>query len=106
MSTSIKLSASTTASTKNIDPKIRDWFKSVRSKNGIPFAVISLTAQNHMRGTSEGGYEVPIAGEWKKSPFEAIVYNAGNPRERRSCGMLKQGENTYHIRCFVPGGGV
>jgi len=91
---------------ENIDPKIRDWFKSVRSKNGIPCCDIADGHRTTWRGTSEGGYEVPIAGEWRKVPSEAIVYNAGNPTGEAIVWYVKQGENTYHIRCFVPGGGV
>jgi len=90
----------------SIDPKIRDWFKSVRSKNGIPCCDMADGHRTTWRGTSEGGYEVPIADEWRKVPPEAIVYNAGNPTGEAIVWYVKQGENIYHIRCFVPGGGV
>jgi hypothetical protein len=91
---------------QNLDPKIRDWFKSVRSKNGVPCCDIADGHRTTWRGTSEGGYEVPIAGEWRKVPPEAIVLNAGNPTGEAIVWYVKQGENVYYIRCFVPGGGV
>jgi hypothetical protein len=91
---------------QNLDPKIRDWFKSVRSKNGVPCCDIADGHRTTWRGTSEGGYEVPIAGEWRKVPPEAIVLNAGNPTGEAIVWYVRQGENVYLIRCFVPGGGV
>jgi len=91
---------------QNIDPKVRDWFKSIHSPKGVPCCDIADGHRTTWRGTSEGGYEVPIADEWRKVPPEAIVYNAGNPTGEAIVWYVKQGENTYHIRCFVPGGGV
>lgn len=91
---------------ESIDPKIRDWFKSVRSPHGIPCCDIADGHRTTWRGTSEGGYEVPIQGQWRKVPPEAVVLNAGNPVGEAIVWYVKQGENVYYIRCFVPGGGV
>jgi hypothetical protein len=91
---------------QSVDPKIRDWFRSVRSPKGINCCDIADGHRTTWRGTSEGGYEVPIQGEWRKVPPEAIVLNAGNPTGEAIVWYVKQGENVYHIRCFVPGGGV
>ena len=49
------------------------------------------------------GYWVPIEGEWRQVPAEAIVYNAGNPVGEAVVWYVRQGVNTYYIRCFVPG---
>lgn len=89
----------------NVDPKVRDWFKSVRSRNGIPCCDIADGHSTTWRGTSEGGYEVPIEGEWRHVPPEAIVYNAGNPTGEAVVWFVRQGVGIYHIRCFVLGAG-
>ena len=91
---------------QNLDPKVRDWFKSVRSPKGVPCCDIADGHRTTWRGTSEGGYEVPIADEWRKVPPEAVVLNAGNPTGEAIVWYVRQGENVYYIRCFVPGGGV
>ncbi len=49
---------------------------------------------------------MPIAGEWREVPPEAVVYNAGNPVGEAVVWYVQQGPNIYYIRCFVPGGGV
>jgi len=91
---------------ESIDPKIRDWFKSVRSKNGIPCCDIADGHRTDYDQKPDNHYWVPIAGEWRQVPTEAVVENAGNPTGEAIVWYVKQGENTYHIRCFVPGGGV
>src|SRR5882672_11137497 len=91
---------------QSLDPKIRDWFKSVRSKNGIPCCDIADGYRTDYDQKPDNHYWVPIAGEWRQVPTEAVVENAGNPTGEAIVRYVKQGENTYHIRCFVPGGGV
>ena len=99
----------------NVPDNIRSWFKSVRSPHGIPCCDMSdghRTAYD-MRsciaredGRSPLCYWVPIEGEWRQVPPEAIVYNAGNPVGEAVVWYVQQGANSFHIRCFVPGGGV
>jgi len=91
---------------QNLDPKIIDWFKSVRSKSGVPCCDIADGHRTDYDQKPDNHYWVPIAGEWRQVPTEAIVENAGNPTGEAIVWYVKQGENIYHIRCFVPGGGV
>ena len=51
-------------------------------------------------------YWVPIEGEWRQVPTEAIVHNAGNPIGEAVVWYVRQGPDSVYIRCFVPGGGV
>lgn len=90
----------------DVPANIRSWFKSVRSPNGIPCCDISDGHRTTWRGDKDGGYEVPIEGEWHRVPPEAIVYNAGNPTGEAVVWYVRQGAQAYYIRCFVPGGGV
>ena len=88
---------------QNIDPKIRDWFKSVRSPQGVPCCDISdghLTIWDKKPGNNN--YWVPIGGEWKEVPPEAVIYNTANPMGESIVWYVKQAPNTYYIRCFVP----
>ena len=95
----------------DVPDNIRSWFKSVKSPNGVPCCDIADGHRTTWRGTPEGGYEVPINGEWAPVPPESIVYNAGNPTgEAIVWYVLKDATapflGRWHIRCFVPGGGV
>src|SRR5215475_14741722 len=89
----------------DVPDHIRSWFKSVRSPHGVPCCDI---ADRHRTDYDmrPDGYWVPIKGEWRRVPPEAIVYNAGNPVGEAVVWYVQQGANTYYIRCFVPGGGV
>jgi hypothetical protein len=58
------------------------------------------------QGPGESGYWVPIENEWRPVPADAVVHNAGNPVGEAVVWYVRQGENTFYIRCFVPGGGV
>ena len=89
----------------NVPPDIRAWFKGVMAPNGVPCCDI---ADGHrtafeMRST---GYWVPIEGEWLPVPQEAVVHNAGNPVGEAVVWYVRQGDNSFYIRCFVPGEGV
>jgi hypothetical protein len=90
----------------DVPANIRSWFKGVRSPHGIPCCDISDGHRTTWRGDKDGGYEVPIEGEWHHVPPEAIIYNAGNPTGEAVVWYVRQGADTYYIRCFVPGGGV
>lgn len=94
----------------NLDPQTREWFRSVRSPHGVPCCDI---ADGHrtdydIRGD---GYWIPNPlkpgkDNWIHVPSEAVVYNAGNPVGEAVVWYVPQGDDTYYIRCFVPGGGV
>jgi hypothetical protein len=90
---------------KDVPDNVRSWFKSIRSPHGVPCCDI---ADGHRTDYDmrPDGYWVPIAGEMRHVPPEAIVYNAGNPVGEAVVWYVRQGANTYYIRCFVPGGGV
>jgi hypothetical protein len=90
----------------DVPANIRSWFKGVRSPHGVPCCDIADGHRTTWRGNKEGGYEVPIEGEWRLVPPESIVYNAGNPTGEAIVWYVRQGTNAYYIRCFVPGDGV
>lgn len=91
----------------DVPDNVRSWFKSVRSPRGVPCCD---EADGHRttwdKHPGSDNYWVPIEGEWREVPPEAVVYNAGNPVGEAVVWYVKQGTNTYYIRCFVPGGGV
>jgi hypothetical protein len=88
-----------------VPDSVRSWFKSVRSPHGVPCCDISDGHRTSYDIRSDG-YWVPIEGEWRPVPPEAIVYNAGNPVGEAVVWYVRQGSNAFYIRCFVPGGGV
>lgn len=89
----------------NLSDAQKSWFKSVRSPHGIPCCDI---ADGHRTDYEirPDGYWVPIAEKLRHVPPEAIVHNAGNPVGEAIVWYVQQGQDTYYIRCFVPGGGV
>lgn len=89
----------------NVPENIRSWFKSVQSPKGVPCCDIADGHRTTWRGGKDGGYEVPIDGEWLAVPSEAIVYNAGNPVGEAIVWYTKYSGKIF-IRCFVPGDGV
>lgn len=88
----------------NVPDHIRAWFKSVRSKSGIPCCDIAdgHPTESDIRGDD---YWVPINGTWMPVPKEAVVTNFGNPVGQAIVWYSDMG-GTVFIRCFVPGGGV
>ena len=89
----------------DIPDNVRSWLKNVRSPHGVPCCDVSDGHRTAYDIRSDG-YWVTIEGEWRKVPPESIVYNAGNPVGEAVVWYVPQGENSYFIRCFVPGGGV
>lgn len=83
----------------NVDPKIRQWFKSVRSPTGIPCCDIADGRRTVWRAAPipPGGYEVFVDNEWLPVPPEAIVLGANNPTGD-SIVWLRQDKV---VRCFV-----
>jgi hypothetical protein len=84
---------------------VRSWFRGVRAPSGVPCCDISDGHRTAYDIRSDG-YWVPIGGAWQHVPEEAVVHNAGNPVGEAVVWYVRQGEGTYYIRCFVPGGGV
>ena len=89
-----------------VPDNVRSWFKSVRSPHGVPCCDISDGHRTSYDMRSDNHYWVPIEGEWRQVPSEAIVYNAGNPVGEAVVWYVRQGPDAVYIRCFVPGGGV
>jgi len=91
----------------DVPDHIRSWFKSVRSPNGVPCCDIADGHQTTWdKRPGNNNYWVPIAGEWREVPPEAVVYNAGNPTGESIVWYIQEFHNVYRIRCFVPGGDV
>jgi hypothetical protein len=90
-----------------VPDNVRSWFKSVRSPHGVPCCDIAdghrTTWDKH---PGDERYWVPIEGEWRPVPADAVVHNAGNPVGEAVVWYVRQGGDTFYIRCFVPGGGV
>src|SRR5258708_15119277 len=86
---------------ENADPNVRAWFKSVRSPHGVPCCDISDGHRTAFEMRPDG-YYVPIEGEWRQVPPEAIVYNAGNPVGEAVVWYVRQSPGALFIRCFVP----
>jgi hypothetical protein len=99
----------------DVSPTVRAWFKSVRSPQGVPCCDVAdgHRTDYELRPT---GYWVPVPElppsryNWMQVPPEAVVHNAGNPVGEAVVWYARQttseGRATFHIRCFVPGGGV
>jgi hypothetical protein len=87
---------------------IQQWYKSVRSPNGVPCCDIADGHKTEYRVEADGIYWVPIEGNWLPVPRESVVYTAGNPEDSAVVWYIKQGGagDSWHIRCFVPNGGV
>jgi hypothetical protein len=91
----------------NLSPEQKAWFKSVRSPHGVPCCDVSDGHRTTWRADPVNGhYWIPIEGEWREVPPEAVVNNAGNPVGEAVVWYIRQGPDAVYIRCFVPSGGV
>lgn len=88
---------------ENSDPAIRKWFKNQMSRQGILCCDIADGHYTNWRGTTEGGYEVPIDGTWIAVPEQAVIYNSHNPTGEAVVWYTKFPDHGLVIRCFVPG---
>ena len=90
---------------KDVDPSTRQWFESVRSQHGVPCCSV---ADGHLTDyvIKPDGYWVPIDGEMRHVPPEAVVRGAGNPFDVGVVWYVIQNGSTYFIRCFVPNSDV
>lgn len=98
---------------EGVDPQIRSWFEGVKSKNGVPCCSMADGHRTDFKVDESGVYFVPIANEWVRVPPEAVITSQGNPNDAAIVWYVKQGaaplsgkSDTYHVRCFVPVGGV
>src|ERR1700733_2967907 len=89
----------------DVPANVRTWFKNVRSPQGIPCCDMADGHRTQFEMRTDG-YWVPIDGEWRHVPSEAIVQSAGNPVGEAVVWFAVLCGNTYHIRCFVPGSGA
>jgi hypothetical protein len=90
----------------NVDPQIRQWFKSVRNPQGIPCCDTADGHPTEWRSNETGGYDAMIEGKWVAVPHHAVVRTT-NPTGKAVIwyetmrSPLYAGP-TYVIRCFVP----
>lgn len=94
---------------ENVDPKIRNWFKSIRSPHGVPCCDIGDGHYTTWRQSEFEGheYDVPIEGVWTPVPNEAIIKNTNNPTNEAIVWYVNQGgAHNWYIRCFVLGPGA
>lgn len=89
---------------QNVDPKIRDWYKSVRSPNGIPCCDIADGHSITWRPSQVSGYEfeVLIEENWIPVPPEAVIKGIPNPTGSAVVWYIKYND-MIHIRCFILG---
>lgn len=89
----------------NVDPATRQWFKSLKNKQGMPCCDTADGHRTTWRASEDGGYEVPINGKWVKVPPEAVLTNTGNPTGEAIVWYAPDIGGMF-IRCFVPSDGV
>lgn len=89
---------------KNAPDHVRQWFRSVKSKTGVPCCDIADGYRAEW-DIQAGTYRVRIEGEWLDVPPEAVVDNAGNPTGDAVVWFTTYTGKVF-IRCFVPGSGT
>lgn len=92
---------------EGVDPKLRSWFQGVKSPHGVPCCDIS---DGHVttweRKPDDEHYWVPIDGEMRQVPTEAVITETSHPEGETVVWYVRQAGGTVYIRCFVPGRGV
>jgi hypothetical protein len=85
-----------------------NWFRSVRSKQGVPCCDISDGHPTEMQRREDGIYipdPLHVGGPWLLVPKEAMTTPGGNPVGVATVWyviQIKQDDRYIHIRCFVP----
>lgn len=81
------------------------WFKSVRSKQGVPCCNIADGHPTEMKRL-EDGYWIPNSlqptGAWLKVPELALTIPPNNPIGVAVVWYVQNGVDSIQIRCFVP----
>jgi len=95
---------STTANTTMFRTTFVPGSRAVRSPRGVPCCDVADGHRTDYQMRGDNHFWVPIDGEWRQVPTEAVVHNAGNPTGEGVVWYVHQGRTTdYFIRCFVPG---
>lgn len=88
---------------------VKSWFRTVKSRNGVPCCDISDGHHTDEEIRADGSTWVPHPlkeGQLMQIPPEAIVREAGNPTGRAVIWWVRQGAEIVYVRCFVHGAGV
>ena len=86
---------------KDVPEEIRSWFKSVAGPNGVPCCDVS-DGHRTAYEVREGGYWVPVDGEWVPVPERSVIRNVGNPIGDAVVWYVRRDSGGIYIRCFVP----
>lgn len=85
-----------------------NWFRSVRSKQGVPCCDISDGHPTEMQRREDGIYipdPLHVGGPWLLVPKEAMTVQGNNPVGVATVWwviQISQDDRYIHIRCFVP----
>jgi hypothetical protein len=87
-----------------VDPKIRDWFNQLASKNGLccSFSDGVAIQDPDWRLTASGTYQVFYKEEWRDVPPEAVI-SGGNRIGHAVLWPVINGDGSVWIRCFLRG---
>jgi hypothetical protein len=93
---------------RDVPPAVRDWFRGVRSPQGVPCCDIADGSRVDWRRDGKGNeFSVFIGDAWRQVPKAAVVApGTGNPTGDAVVWYVDnkvEGPNRYFIRCFVPG---
>lgn len=91
---------------KDSPPAVRQWFKGVRSQQGIPCCDVADGHRTDWQARADGYYWVFVLGEWRRVPKVAVVSGTENPTGDAVVWYVdnkSEGPNGVFIRCFVPG---
>lgn len=90
---------------KDVDPYIRNWFKSLKSPHGVPCCDTSDGHFTIWRQSEKQGYEFEafIEDQWIPIPPDTVIRNNNNPTGQPIVWYIKLADRTYHIRCFILG---
>lgn len=89
---------------QNVDPKIRKWFKELRSPSNIPCCDIADGHMTTWRPSQVNGYEYEayIEEQWVPVPPEVVIRGIPNPTGSAVVWYIKLSE-IIQIRCFILG---
>ena len=84
----------------DIPESAKSWFRDQHSPKGVLCCNVAdgHPTEYEIRGNH---FWVPIAGVMREVPDEAVIHNVKNPLGRAVVWYVKQGGDTYYIRCFV-----